>query len=64
MFGRQSNTKTAGSSSATNFTTSGSMRPLPEKPRLITSRLNVRPSIATCVMPARDAPIPCVMEVP
>ena len=32
--------------------------PLPEKPKLITSRLKVRPSIATCVMPERDAPIP------
>jgi hypothetical protein len=46
MFGKQSSTYTAGSSSAKRVANSGSILPLPEKPRLMTGRSNRRPKIA------------------
>ena len=46
MFGRQSTTQTDGSSSASKSAISGSILPLPEKPRLMTGQLNLRWSIA------------------
>ena len=64
IFGKQSKTNTAGSSSAISLAISGSIRPLPEKPRLMTGRSSQRPSIAVCTMPGRDAQPPCVIEVP
>lgn len=59
-----SRTYTAGLSSANRPASSGSIRPLPLKPKLITVASSRRPIIAGKAIPGRDAHPPCVIEVP